>query len=308
MSSPEQSFGVNVDVANPGQFFACCGLLELAHRMPAWGDVEGHFNERGSFFEITVGNGGSTTIESLVSQLSQCEIAGLSIAERQERESLEAERRQLKKEGRELHGDKEERRKMLGTKARAGAVFLGSPFCLALDWWQTEDEGATTPKTWAGLQEIHKVARAAQNAFSGIESYEQCLDYACVLRTPAEYCKQKVGRDKAVEPFYFDSRRFAHALDTGFSLDVQGAETLAHPAVELLCLIGLQRFRPNMPEKWTFEYTVWNGPLSAPVAAAVVGGMVPAGAQQRHRFHFHFRDDQKRYKAFSFAIPIGDGA
>ncbi|TWW08183.1 hypothetical protein E3A20_26890, partial [Planctomyces bekefii] len=27
------SFWVNVDPTNPGQFFACCGLLELADRL-----------------------------------------------------------------------------------------------------------------------------------------------------------------------------------------------------------------------------------------------------------------------------------
>ena len=33
MSYPEPSITVNVDVTNPGQFLACCGLLELADRL-----------------------------------------------------------------------------------------------------------------------------------------------------------------------------------------------------------------------------------------------------------------------------------
>lgn len=37
---------VEVDPANPGQFFGCCGLFELAHRL--WPDTTGRF-ERGSF-------------------------------------------------------------------------------------------------------------------------------------------------------------------------------------------------------------------------------------------------------------------
>jgi hypothetical protein len=36
-----------------------------------------------------------------------------------------------------------------------------------LDWWQAADDEAT-PKAWAGLQEIHKVARAAQDAIPSI--------------------------------------------------------------------------------------------------------------------------------------------
>jgi CRISPR-associated protein Csx14 len=42
MTYSEPSFSVNVDVSNPGQFFACCGLLELAHRL--WPGAEGWFD------------------------------------------------------------------------------------------------------------------------------------------------------------------------------------------------------------------------------------------------------------------------
>jgi CRISPR-associated protein Csb3 len=31
------TISVRVDPANPGQFFACCGLLELADRFMGWG-------------------------------------------------------------------------------------------------------------------------------------------------------------------------------------------------------------------------------------------------------------------------------
>jgi CRISPR-associated protein Csb3 len=123
---------------------------------------------------------------------------------------------------------------------------------------------------------------------------------------PREYSKNVGDRRKDVEPFYFDARRYAHPLDIGFSLDVQNAKTIAHPAVELLALIGLQRFRPRPSDrKWEFEYTAWSEPLGVPVAAAVVGGVVPIKPQQRYHFRLLFRDDQRRYKAFSHATPIG---
>jgi CRISPR-associated protein Csx14 len=41
MSNPDPSIRVKVDVTNPGQFFACCGLLELADRL--WPGAEGWF-------------------------------------------------------------------------------------------------------------------------------------------------------------------------------------------------------------------------------------------------------------------------
>ncbi len=41
MTSPKPNITVNVDLTNPGQFFACCGLLELADRL--WCGAEGWF-------------------------------------------------------------------------------------------------------------------------------------------------------------------------------------------------------------------------------------------------------------------------
>jgi CRISPR-associated protein Csb3 len=38
------SICVNVNLQNPGQFFACCGLLEIADRL--WNGAEGWFEER----------------------------------------------------------------------------------------------------------------------------------------------------------------------------------------------------------------------------------------------------------------------
>jgi len=301
MTRPTPSFSVNVDMTNPGQFFACCGLLELAHRL--WPGVEGWFDVSKSVFAIS-SKDVPATLEHLKDELSKCDISGLSEEERQERETLEAERRELKRQNQKLHDDKEERRKALGVLAREGVIWLGKPFDVALNWWQTDDNDTTVPKTWAGRQELHKIVRAAQDVLSRLDDPSNMFDYGCVMRMPSEYRKKDSDGEKPVEPFYFDARRFAHALDAGFSLDVQEAETNAHPAVELLSLIGLQRFRPAAPDKWVFEYSAWLAPLSAPVAAAVACCAVSTGI--RYRFRLLFRDDQKRYKAFDFATPIGD--
>lgn len=304
MTNDKPSFAVSVDVTNPGQFFACCGLLELAHRR--WPGAEGAFDESGTIFKVFCPTAPIADVRQLAQEIANCEISGLTENEREERGALEAERTRFKREGTPFPAEKEKRRKELGAKARAGAISLGDPFCLDLNWWQTSDEDVNTPKTWAGLQEIHKVARAAQDAFAKIEDLSELFNHSCILRMPKEYSKNTSDQKKSVEPFYFDARRFTHALDVGFSLDVQGAETVAHPAVELLALIGLQRFRPGATEqKWEFEYTVWARLLSAPVAAAVISGVVPVQPQQRYRFRLLFRDDQRRYKAFSYAARIG---
>lgn len=302
MTYPEPSFSVNADVANPGQFFACCGLLELSHRL--WPGAEGWFDASKSIFAVTAKNS-SATLDRLIDELSKCDISGLSEDERQEREALEAESRQLKRQNKRLPDDKEARRKDLGTSAREGVIRLGTPFTLLLNWWQTGEHDTAAPKTWAGRQELHKVAQSTQEALLAVTKPRELFDHGCVLRTPHGYGKGDSDQKKPVEPFYFDARRFAHALDTGFSLDVQDAETLAHPAVELLALIGLQRFRPAITtDKWIFQYSVWLIPLPVPAASAVVCCAVTAG--YRYRSRLLFRDDQKRYKAFDFATLVGD--
>ena len=305
MSNPERGFSVRVDVTNPGQFFACCGLLELAHRL--WPGAEGRFDQEERAFTIHSPTDASPSLEELLEQLGSCDISGLSEKERRERDTLEAERRRLRQQNQELPKERKHRLQELGTKSRKGSITIGEPFGITLDWWQTDEDDPTAPKTWAGRQEIHKVARSAQEALRAISTPEALFDYGCVMRLPPEYRKNVSDHKKPVEPFYFDARRFVHALDTGFSLDIQDAETVAHPAVELLSLIGLQRFRPKPGStKWRFEYSVWFGPLCAPVAAAVAGSGVPVPSRQCYTFRFLFRDDQKRYKAFSFATPLGD--
>ena len=41
MTNPTPNITIPVDLTNPGQFFACCGLLELADRL--WPGAEGWF-------------------------------------------------------------------------------------------------------------------------------------------------------------------------------------------------------------------------------------------------------------------------
>jgi CRISPR-associated protein Csb3 len=306
MSTPTPSLSVNVDVTNPGQFFACCGLLELAHRLQPGAEGWFELESEGPTFAINYSNHAMQHSLTVIDELRTCRIEGLSEEDRQERDRLEARKRDLKKNRQVLSKQEEERRKVLGTTAREGVLSIGTPFSLRLDWWQTHDDDLTTVKTWAGRQEVHKVARAAQDALHEITALESLFNHACVLRCPEEYRKKKSDQNTAVEPFYFDARRFAHRLDTGFSLDVQDAETLAHPAVELLCVIGLQRFRPtSSSRKWVFEYSTWSQPLPAPVAAAVVCGALSDNAGRQYQFRFLFRDDQRRYKAFDFATLIG---
>ena len=255
MNFPEPDISVQVDITNPGQFLACCGLLELAHRI--WPGAEAWFHPELSTFEIAAFGDVPVKLEHLVDHLRSCPI--------------------------------DERGK--------GVIQIGQPFGLALDWWEGTDDELKPLKTWAGNQRPVEIARAAQNSIpeSGDASL---LNHSDVMR------KQD---GKKVEPFYFDARRFAPALDVGFSLDEQDAEVVAHPLVELLCFTGLQRYRPRPSSlRWHFDYQTWHIPIEASVAAAVASCALSAPGLMRYRFSTRFRDNRKRYKAFGFAARIGD--
>ncbi len=254
----EPGITVQVDVTNPGQFFACCGLLELAHRL--WPDVEAWFHPNLATFELSAPDN-SALQPDLVGELRRCDIS----------------------------------------ETEKGTIEVGPPFNFAVDWWEANDDDLKPLKTWAGQQKPYRIACAARNALP--ETTEDALlSIGAVMRET-----KGRGQPQKVEPFYFDARRFAPALDMGFSLDAHDSETTAHPAVELLCFIGLQRFRPSASSlRWHFEYSAWVAPLPAPIAASVASCAVAIPGSTRYRFSTGFRDNRKRYKSFGFAAQIGD--
>jgi CRISPR-associated protein Csb3 len=310
MTVPEPKLSVCVNVRNPGQFFACCGLLELAHRL--WAIAEGWFDaETGAFCLRAAGNG-LCTLDDLVGELLKVEIEGdLTMGERNDLSNLERQKRSLAKERKTLSESDEARRSEFGKRLREGALLLGAPFNLRLDWWQ--EEGDAVPKTFAGRQEVLRMVRAMRAELPCGFKSDRPLEYRSLLKVVTDSenmeggTQTRHGAGSKVEPFYFDAARFAHALDAGFSLDVQekSLRATASPITELLALIGLQRFRPELARDWTFHYFTWHEPLNTVVAAAVASGAVPMAQARGYRFRLRFRDNQKRYKAFGFATAIG---
>jgi len=126
MKTPAKSrIQVNVDVTNPGQYFACCGLFELADR--AWNGAEAWF-DNGAFCVGTLeGEGG--TLETLLNDLLA---AKLQIEEPDE--------------------------------LTTSPLTLGGPFNLRLDWWRDDQAGGSTFKTWAGQQKVVGISTAMHHA------------------------------------------------------------------------------------------------------------------------------------------------
>jgi hypothetical protein len=255
--NPESAIRVRVDPTNPGQFFACCGLLELADRL--WGGAEGWFKD-GAFLVHPLDAGGSfpRTLNYLLDAT-----AGASL--------------------RQVDFDDD----------YSSPVAIPDPFGLRLDWWKDDRAGGSRLKVWAGSMRSVRIACAMQNVLRRPElQNEALLDYGMVVCDPLE-------PDKKVEPFYFDARRgsSAQAIDIGFSPDSLQMTTVAYPAVEFLCLVALQRFRPMPTDKpRVFDYYIWAVPLDAHIAPSAVCGLLTQVDLRGFRFENAFRTDQKKHK------------
>ena len=254
---------VAVDVTNPGQFYACCGLLELADRM--LGGCRSHFDEDGLFTISPTKADVRATLDSVITRLHDAAPEPL-----------------------------------VPDNPMTTPLNLPAPFDLRLDWWNDDHSGGSELKTWAGQQKVVRIV-AAMHATLLDEAItkDQLLQRSAVLYEPG-------SRSKTVEPFYFDSRRAAqaHAIDIGFSPDTQGMEMPVHSATELLCLVGLQRFRPRRNQDRSRSYRTWAKPLPTPVAAAVASCGADIPKTREYQFRLLFRT--KYLKGFLPAIPIGD--
>ncbi len=319
---------IPVDASNPGQFFACCGLLELAARM--WPGATGSFID--SHFEIG-GIPDTATLVTLIERLQQVGLAGALTPElKSELDQLEAANRKAKQNESSLTAEREDRRKQLGGLLRSGRVTIGSPFNLDMDWWQGDSD--KVPKPWAGSMQVRRVAAAALAECVSAFSETHPFDFACVLRpTDDEESDEDAEGDGdeggKAEPFYFDSTRGsnAHPIDQGFSANKLSAwrngppsksgkikrkrvkmESAAFPAVELLALIGLQRFRPVPTEQpRVFVYRAWTVSLPPALAAAAACGLLPGVGGCLYRFENAFRTDQRKHKGFLPATKTREG-
>jgi len=134
--APEPTINIPVDLYNPGQFFACCGLLELAHRLSrpgnrALGWFEGIDNSQSQFLIAAFNEDGPVGLEAIISFLKKCEITTPDPI------------------------------------SKEGPVILGEPFNIALDWRRPFPQNNLV-KTFAGKQNIFEILQSLQNAIPEI--------------------------------------------------------------------------------------------------------------------------------------------
>ncbi len=242
------SFWVNVDPTNPGQFFACCGLLELADRL--WPGAEGWFAATGRLFHLACGG---HTLHELLTALGNLQAetvskfipSGIEIPEMNRPLNL---------------------------------VFpTNPPSSMQIDAWVklAVDKGVAVARAnppwnfWSGQQKSFGIWTGLHKEFRQQLPQLATADLAQIFFMRLFLEKGRFG---------FDSGPAWNALDVGFSPNEQSIEVESSPAIELLAAIGVQRFRPVMnTDRNAFSYHTWDVPMSTTVAAAAAAGAVEVG-------------------------------
>jgi CRISPR-associated protein Csb3 len=276
---------IPVDLTNPGQFFACCGLLELADRLSP--GAEGWFENRRFRLQS------NSSLGSLIGALRQAAVVNtMSVAQCARLDELS----KMSKKDREKVGLDDEK-KALDALRREEPIVFQSLFELRIDWFRDEYSGGSRFKTWAGQQSVLDIAKAMH---TGLSQADAAVESS--LWNPI--------RGGGL-PFNFDSDLGGQgsALDIGFAFDPLAAtdttriEGTCRPGLELLAFIGLQRFRPReIPKQNRFVYAAWQQPLPPPVAATAACQAIPVGVAPCYEFCLLYRT--KYLKSFLPAIPF----
>lgn len=294
----KKTSSLRVDVTNPGHFFSCCGLFELAACLAP--DVLAHFeqdeNQDWYFVITTAFDNGSDQEYTLYSILQKFTSADLSTADGCVSDAEDSDT---------FDEDDSDNSDSDSTEEKAPPLKLGSPFHLRIDWWETATSQTAALKVWAGSMDCLRIARAMKDAVGEILLSKSALKD--ILFESRVVYENKKGKAKKVEPFYFDVKRGPNAdsRDVGFSPNSLNLETDAAPAVEILCLIGLQRATPVPTEQpRQFFYHLWTHPLPIALLAAALSGQLPHSSSSAYHFESWFRTSQKKHKAFLAAQPI----
>jgi CRISPR-associated protein Csx14 len=280
MSNVTPTISIPVDVTNPGQFFACCGLFELADRL--WPGAEAWFE-----------GGTAHSAFHIVASKSQPHNADDSPTLRELLSNASALSFDIRNED-SVSGDAD------NDDSPLEPIVIQSPVQITLDWWSDK-----SIKPWAGSMKERLILNAMLRAIDPANPDPMNDTKPVFDSVAAPQAGKKAKKLEKKEPFYFDCRRGsnAHPLDSGFSPDTHHMKSYCFPAVEAMCFVGLQRARPaptDLPRQST--YSAWATRLPANVIGPVVCGAAGISASSNFTFENFFRTDQRKHKSYSRAM------
>jgi CRISPR-associated protein Csx14 len=269
------SIRIQVDPSNPGQFFACCGLLELADRL--WGSAEGWFDARA--FSIDCKGNLQDSLALLV---------------------MDPPERLLKYPPERLE-KLDEGLPVKPIIAPLRFTFDGGASCpLTINAWTQVRIENKKPAV---------VSNPPWNFWSGNQtSFGIWSDLRLALATQLPLLKGDTAEDilsrrlPLTGRFGFDPGAAWNALDVGFSPNTQKMPVASSPATEMLAAIGIQRFRPVLSDdRNSFLYSTWGQPLIPAVAAAAASSLVLVAPAKRFRGYIAERG---KYAALGYSKQL----
>jgi len=265
MNEREPNIRIPVDLTNPGQFFACCGLLELADRLWPGADVVAKFDlPRFDRSRFSIFSNCSINTRELVGTLLECD-----------RTAVDPYRPIMGSNGKPVSDAK-----------KTKPVQLKGRVTMRLSWWLDELVGRQTDfKMWAA----HKTSEGLINDMATAISLDEICDKSVF--------ESRIGMSARLG---LDIRSSWNSLDEGFSPNDQSIPVETHPATEFLAAIGLQTFRPSRHNAG-YVYACWTDSLPALVARAVASGAVDLSCVTRYRFDIGARG---RFKFFTKAALL----
>lgn len=271
MTSQSDSISrIQANVANPGEFLACCGLAELADRISRNG-VESYFDD-GYFVLLS-----AAPVSELLEKLAAIEPVLLE----KPLSGLQAEK-----------------------KVAPLQLPLAESAPLRLDAWtrlkvnrgKVALEADPLWKFWGGHQGVSSIWGALR------DQLKDQLDRKKINSISADDLFQ--NRCFMTGRFGFDAQAAWNALDVGYSPNDQKQPVATSPALELLALIGLQRIRPAILQNFQFEYSTWGKPLTPVAAAAAACGLLAVPPLARFRAQIIRRG---QYGGLSHATQVSGG-
>jgi CRISPR-associated protein Csb3 len=238
---------IRVDPSNPGQVFACLGLLEVASliKYPAIGRFDWNRQQTHAFFELI----SDADIDRILSEVKSAEVT-----DPEERGPLWEMINESAEEDAEPVG------LGAGERSQTAPVQLKGPsWILVLDAWLEPDTRVTNRmfKTWAGRVGSVQLIKNLKNALKPVPNVSEIFEQNIPMRPVGYDCRSAVSPD-----------------DLGYFYN-KVSDVAVYPIVDLFALIGLNHARPTILGNRNFEYCTWGLLLPPEGARAAITGAIP---------------------------------
>lgn len=293
---------IPVDLLNPGQVFACLGLLEAADAL--LGDAKGgfdwtHTDDCG--FELCA-RGTANPVEAVLEFFVEANCERL-VPERYEETAQQQPKSKPAKDQRVKHKRAKEKNAGEASKHRSNEVAEGNDAAQQAPGQESTDDVALHRTSTFPAKEVDEKTlplRFVRNGsvvhvshFCDASSRRDFKLYAGQQRSAAiardlreeirrlwNDCKSDLVRDPlgltvplGGGSFKFDARKAWTTIDAGYSPNEQKHLVQASPVVELLAAVGLEHARPHLYDNSNVRYGAWKGLLPPMLARPALAGV-----------------------------------